>query len=878
MYTEHSKSYVSLPLRGLICIALIVALFFSQVGFAAEEMFSCLSPPSAFKPPCVIIYENGVPVVDTGNSRMDLLEKSPGVFLFYLLAAALSEDLSADQAKDLVEVTIARRTGGEDALASFGWKALSKDEDGFHLPCPKDGKKFVFYLGREPDPEQHAMKIEYGEGKFVAVDLLHDGGALAAMDPPRFDEEAVKYYITDPEDLPDGMGMEDLNASELHLLLESPYDHVCEAALAQLAETGDERSLGTIEDHVKSLSARIENNEKRRTAFMETVRVDKETDLGSLMGALADTCRGFRNYGGELRAKRMRFKAAADRIRERAGIRMPARPGKPNDRRWAPVLNEYAGDILPYRDETFKWEDFREVETYYAEKDGRIDLGYGWEDVIYLRRHKILMHRKTGKKYFISKFPPNHAFAMAAASMFFELLGLPIRQTRVVVDDQGQSILIRERIEEGCSFNQYSQKYAKGLEFNERWMRILRGSLLLDQIIGYTDRDDTNLFVAIDADGELVPLFVDMKFSFGNPKLFSPTEDGAESVLTYDFSKHVAPFEKGKLPEGFAHNVYQASATREDMEWMARHVMKVRPEQIDAIVDLVDSCVAGHTYDIDRLKSEWKNSLARVKKIYESHAGPPAQRTVVFSKAFKALGGVLDSSLWGTMSFFRKRFVDPLYRKLAGLGVECEEFKRVNPQALVLYADDILNDVVMFDLEESLKGLVKGRNVLAGGKIVLYTRDMTLADEVEKMRSFMERTIPQTEVVVIRQSDHSQLAVRSQDPVREIEELVELLPAKGVDTNNVLAIVKGHKGRCVDQFKKYDLAIPLIMLNLNGVGSGEKGVFSLSGILEEALRRINSADVQGSSGWIAVLDPMDKITSKMYEQYLIYRNEVLVKA
>jgi hypothetical protein len=859
-------------------MVLIVALFFSQMCFAAEEMFSCLSPPSAFKPPCTIVYEKGVPVVDVGNSRMDLLEKSPGVFLFYLVAAALSEGLSAEQAKELIEVTIAQRAGGEDALASFDWRALSKDEDGFHLPCPNDGKKFVFYFGREPDPEQHAMKIEYEKGQFITVDFLHDGGPLASMEPPRFDEEDVMYFITDPEDLPDGMSMSDLNPSELHLLLRSPYDHVCEAALAQLAETGDERSLGPIEDHIRSLSARIENNEKERNAFMETMRVDKETDLGSLMGSLADKCKGFRSYGGELREKRARFNAAADRIRKRAGIRTPARPSTPNDRRWAPILNEYAGDILPYRDETFKWEDFQQVETYYAEKDGRIDLGYGWEDVVYIRRHKILVHKKTGRKYFTSKFPPNHAFAMAAGSMFFELLGLPVRQTRVVVDDEGQSILIRERIEEGCSFNQYSQKYGKSLDFNERWMRILRSSLLLDQIIGYTDRDDTNLFAAIDADGELVPLFVDMKFSFGNPKMFSPTEEGAETELTYDFSKYVASFEKGRLPEGFAHNIYQASATREDMEWMARYVMRVRPEQIDAIVDLVDSCVEGHTYDIDRLKAEWKNSLARMKEIYESAAEVPAQRAMIFGQALSAWDRGLDSSLWGTMAVFRKRFVDPLYRKLAGLGVECEEFKRVKPQALVLYADDILNDVVMFDLEESLKGLVKGRNVLAGGKIVLYTRDMTLADEVEKLRFFIERTIPETKVVVIRQSDHGQLAVRSQDSVKEVEELIELLPAKGVDANNVLAIVKGHKGRCVDQFKKYDLAIPLIMLNLNGVGSGEKGVFSLSGILEEAIRCVNNADIQGSSGWISILDPMDKITAKMYEQYLIYRNEVLVKA
>ncbi|MBD3425865.1 MAG: hypothetical protein GF409_01385 [Candidatus Omnitrophica bacterium] len=796
------------------------------------------------------------------------------VFLFQTIAKALKEDLPQQQAKDLIRAMVIQRFPRADEIASFDWENLERKDDGFHLLHKGQNREFVFYKNIDPEPGRHVMKIELEEGNFVAVDILPAEDRATA----RFGEEDVKYYITDIDSLPEGLNMDDLSAEELHLLLKSPYEDIREASLDRLPEKATLRSLDILEEEIRSLNIEIQRTEKNRTSFIEGTSMEMRGDLGFLIGSLADECRAFRSEKNSLRRKIKRLKQYTESIRKRLGIESPEKHSHTKGVQWAYPAEEVPKDIERFREDSFEWSDFEQTGVYYAEKDSDIDLGYGKEDVIYLRRHKILVHKRTGRKYFTSTFPPNHIFAMAAGSMFYELLGLPVRQARVVIDDNGESVLIRERIEEGCTFNQYSDKYLDQLNFSQRWLSVLRGSLLLDQIIGYTDRDDTNLFAAVNDEGELVPVFVDMKFSFGNPKLVSVTEEHPDNQITYDFSRFITPFEEGALPEGFAYNEYHANATYTDMLRMARLVMKVCPEQVDEIVDLMDAKVKGHSFDVERLKAEWKKSLERVKLFYASRETGAKGDDIIFGDANDAWGEMFDPYLWGSFSSFRKRFIFPLYDGLEGLGSECDQLKERASRSIVLYADDMLNDTVIFDLEEALNLLIKEKDILQGGKVVLYSRGLATAESLETLRSFMEQALCGTEVLLIKCGDYPKLSARNMDQVGEMEELLELLPAKGVDTERLLAVVKSHRGGCVGSFGQYKLPVPLVMLNLNSIHEGHKGVFSLSDILRKAINRVNSNDPASSTGWIIIVDPMDRITIQMHEEYLIYRKQVLIKA
>jgi len=237
----------------------------------------------------------------------------------------------------------------------------------------------------------------------------------------------------------------------------------------------------------------------------------------------------------------------------------------------------------------------------------------------------------------------------------------------------------------------------------------------------------------------------------------------------------------------------------------------------------------------------------------------------------------LTSHFGKPWELFAKRFMGFINANLNGLVDICSVFRRHKPQSLVLYVDDIIKRTVIFDFEESIKILVNKRNILKGGKIVLYVKDETLIDSAEKMRDFFQVLSPTTDVIIIQKKDFKQLSADEDNDIKEVEKLVHMLPAKGVDTRNIMAIVKGHEGSCVDYFKGYRLEIPLIMLNFNGLNSDEKGLFCMSYILMESLKSI-SENYQDPRSWIRIIDPVKKISAEMCKQYQFYVRGILTKA
>ncbi|HPN88630.1 MAG TPA: ATP-binding protein, partial [Candidatus Omnitrophota bacterium] len=244
---------------------------------------------------------------------------------------------------------------------------------------------------------------------------------------------------------------------------------------------------------------------------------------------------------------------------------------------------------------------------------------------IKLRRFMTYQHKKTGRLFFVSKYDREMLFPMIASYLFIKLLGLPVRNTFIVKDNSGDLLLFREKTPNQASLDEFPALYGQTPFFSPEWERILRGSLLVDQVIGYTDRDLTNLGATIGLDYDFIPFFLDNKYSLGLPKLSNSNKPLKEQI-EYTSSKYVQPHpsqikdpQKRKstpLPEGFAYNPYHAKATFEDLAWMAHYIKQVSEQQLWEILTEADKIVTDHHFDIQRTFEEWKKSLKKVHELY----------------------------------------------------------------------------------------------------------------------------------------------------------------------------------------------------------------------------------------------------------------------
>ncbi|MFH1791904.1 MAG: hypothetical protein ABH885_08005, partial [Candidatus Omnitrophota bacterium] len=125
----------------IICLMLAAAMLVNDIGFAADEVRSCLAAPSFFKPPCTVSPdpETGRYVIDEARTRQDM---SGLVFYWYLIASALHNGLT-DEAKlrNLIDELIGRRFKDTD-LGDFRWRQIEYDSaSGEYVLTTVDGNE-----------------------------------------------------------------------------------------------------------------------------------------------------------------------------------------------------------------------------------------------------------------------------------------------------------------------------------------------------------------------------------------------------------------------------------------------------------------------------------------------------------------------------------------------------------------------------------------------------------------------------------------------------------------------------------------------------------------------------------------------------------------
>lgn len=216
------------------------------------------------------------------------------------------------------------------------------------------------------------------------------------------------------------------------------------------------------------------------------------------------------------------------------------------------------------------------------------------------------------------------------------------------------------------------------------------------------------------------------------------------------------------------------------------------------------------------------------------------------------------SSLSGIESLAQVEFADA-----AGAVTTGTDALSKSAQSLILYADDILENVMAADVENTLKNILAKRNILDGGKIVLFARNEAKAGILEKI---IKRAAPGIETVKVTPEDLK----NGHDEIKEAEALLRLAKARGA--GEVLGIIKGPSADLEELagFAK-GAKVPIVLVG------PEKGIYSFA----RAIAMLMSARADnGANGWLIMLPPIRTFTDEMRKQYEEYQRalEALVAA
>ena len=186
-------------------------------------------------------------------------------------------------------------------------------------------------------------------------------------------------------------------------------------------------------------------------------------------------------------------------------------------------------------------------------------------------------------------------------------------------------------------------------------------------------------------------------------------------------------------------------------------------------------------------------------------------------------------------------------------------------QGLILYADDVIENGIMLDIEDTFKELFNSNPGSLETRIFVYSRNEANGVILSRM---IKRAYLHAKVYQISESDINEGRVSKLDDLGEMKELAQFASRRGV--KNVMSLIRGplrlEGQRQVMQEDTDDIArfardnnIPIILLR------HEQALYSLA----EALVIPHNAGKQ-NKGWVYFLDPIKEfdIEYKYYQKYL----------
>jgi anti-sigma regulatory factor (Ser/Thr protein kinase)/SAM-dependent methyltransferase len=184
-------------------------------------------------------------------------------------------------------------------------------------------------------------------------------------------------------------------------------------------------------------------------------------------------------------------------------------------------------------------------------------------------------------------------------------------------------------------------------------------------------------------------------------------------------------------------------------------------------------------------------------------------------------------------------------------------------QSLILYADDLLENTAVIDLEKTVRKIASDNGIINGGKVIIFARDEKNGAILDKMIRTAE---PGMKTALITLEDLSSRRNVDGSEVKEVEALVK--EAKRSGAGDILAVIKGPSSdmkkdtpeALVDASVK--LKIPVIILGL------ENAIYSFEDAIGQALLIKGQ---NGEHGWVVSLLPIRTISEDIrlhHEEYL----------
>jgi len=252
-------------------------------------------------------------------------------------------------------------------------------------------------------------------------------------------------------------------------------------------------------------------------------------------------------------------------------------------------------------------------------------------------------------------------------------------------------------------------------------------------------------------------------------------------------------------------------------------------------------------------------------------------------KVAEAVGTTFDYIAKGILPGVREVLYKRFSNRFAGLIENHTAFDdRERPKHLILYADDLVKNAIMYDLGDTMREMAKEGGVLHGGKIILYTKTKGKRGKVAKLADHLRLLSSDLGVVVVTQEDvmaGDNMKIRK--ATDEIDALIRYLSRTDIDgdrqvdvkSEDVLGIIRGNGLSWTSLYANYKHKIPLIIMNTN-----VKGIFSFAEAVGLALKLSgeNTANVKPSK-WINQLQHI-RVPEELREEYERYRNEILSMA
>ncbi|MFH1790653.1 MAG: hypothetical protein ABH885_01545 [Candidatus Omnitrophota bacterium] len=222
---------------------------------------------------------------------------------------------------------------------------------------------------------------------------------------------------------------------------------------------------------------------------------------------------------------------------------------------------------------------------------------------------------------------------------------------------------------------------------------------------------------------------------------------------------------------------------------------------------------------------------------------------------------------------------DALVRQLPQVSPE-----KGGPNALIMYADQLIDRGVVFDIERTLSDTEMGkRNVLTGGKVVLFTESKGKNDEdVKKLARLVKKGDPTIKVILVDEGDLKELNKPLATDYQIMDALKDmamralrqdpLYRGVAIQQDKVLGIMRGHTGNMTKMAgDAASLEVPVVVFNRVGFHS-----FALG--LQSALKIRQDVAPARQKAWLSLLEPIRAVLTDRIEEFKIYIRDVLTKA